>query len=360
MRFVLLLPALIIAVSCAYAQDGAPATVDPHLNKLEDDYLNRQAEALLRAADETLTRVPPQYPEPPERRLALLAMDGVLHDVYAAHRPPVQKFYNQRVERALDELECTKLEKGAKVWKLYNMAFIVRTPTVTIAFDLVDGASAKSPSFTMPSAFMERFIAQCDALFLSHRHGDHSNQQIAQVFLDQGKPVVAPPKMWHDRPIYDSLTHLNREAHTVQTLKIPNRQIDLKVVIYPGHQGKNIENNVSLIISPEGISFCHCGDLINEGDFLDDYNWIDQVRRHQQVDILMPNCWTNEIYRIVQGFDPKLVLPGHELELGHSIDDRVPYWGDSEFLQLTYPELLKSQYPVVVMTWGESINYNKK
>jgi hypothetical protein len=43
--------------------------------------------------------------------------------------------------------------------------------------------------------------------------------------------------------------------------------------------------------------------------------------------------------------------------LGHPIDDRVPYWGDSEYLNLTYPDLKKSKYPVIVMTWGESVRY---
>ncbi len=46
--------------------------------------------------------------------------------------------------------------------------------------------------------------------------------------------------------------------------------------------------------------------------------------------------------------------PGSSLE---PIDDRVPFWGDSEFLQLTYPELKRSNYRVIVMTWGESIHY---
>ena len=44
-------------------------------------------------------------------------------------------------------------------------------------------------------------------------------------------------------------------------------------------------------------------------------------------------------------------------ELGHSIDDRVPFWDDSEYLELTYPELKKSEYPLILMTWGESYHY---
>jgi hypothetical protein len=99
------------------------------------------------------------------------------------------------------------------------------------------------------------------------------------------------------------------------------------------------------------------GDQINEGAFMQDYAWIDEVARRHHVDVLLPPCWTNEILRIANGFHPELILPGHENELGHPIDDRVPFWGDSEFLQLTYPELKRSAYRVIVMAWGEGLHY---
>ena len=91
-----------------------------------------------------------------------------------------------------------------------------------------------------------------------------------------------------------------------------------------------------------------------------DYDWIDYVSKNHLVDILLPPSWTNEIYRIVKGFDPKLIIPGHENELGHTIDDRVPFWYDSEYLELTYPELKSSDYPLILMTWGESYHYFQK
>jgi hypothetical protein len=43
--------------------------------------------------------------------------------------------------------------------------------------------------------------------------------------------------------------------------------------------------------------------------------------------------------------------------LGHPLWDRVPYWGDAEYLKLTYPQLKASEYPVLVMTWGEAYHY---
>ena len=33
-----------------------------------------------------------------------------------------------------------------------------------------------------------------------------------------------------------------------------------------------------------------------------------------------------DILRIARGFDPELVVPGHELEPGHTVWDRLPYW----------------------------------
>lgn len=350
--------ALLLAVTHANAQDKPPtAKIDPNLNEREDAYLNRQAEAFLNQAQRTLLKFPPLYPEPSERFHGLLLLDAVLHDVHAAKRPPVQKFFHTRMAAALKEIETTRVEEGARIWKLYNMGFIVRTKTVTVAFDLVRGDSARCREFALSTDIMDRFVNQCDALFISHRHGDHVDEAVAQRFVEQGKPVVAPPQVWADKPIHKSITHLRREAHTEQALRIQNGSRELKVVVFPGHQMEKTENNVSLVITPEGLSFAHLGDQINEEPFMADYAWIDEVSKHHHVDVLLPPCWTNEILRIANGFRPELILPGHENELGHPIDDRVPFWGDSEFLQLTYPELKRSSYRVIVMAWGEGFHY---
>lgn len=331
--------------------------IDPSLDEVENNYLDRQAEAFLMEIKKSINTESPQYPLSRERYLSLLLVDAVLHDVYAGKRPAVQQFFHSQISSALKEIENTEVKQGAKVWKLYNHGFIVRTKSVTIAFDLVSGESAEFEGFTLSEEIMKRFIKQCDALFISHRHRDHSNRWIAEQFIEMGKPVVAPPQVWKGEPIHEKITHLKREAHKIQQLPIKNNTLKLDVVIYPGHQMSSHENNVSLIISPEGISFAHMGDQINEGDFMIDYDWIDKVKDNHKVDILIPPCWTNEIYRIAKGFNPKLVIPGHENELGHTIDDRVPFWDDSDYLDLTYPELKASDYPWVLMTWGESFHY---
>jgi len=170
----------------------------------------------------------------------------------------------QPIDTAAIASQLARGEDGARIWKLYNMGFIVRTKTATIAFDLVRGDSARNQDFALPAEIMNRLVDQCDALFISHRHGDHVDEGVAQRFLDQGKPVVAPPQVWAAKPIQASLTHLNREAHIEQALPIQKGKRELKVVVFPGHQMEKTENNVSLVITPEGLSFAHLCDQINE------------------------------------------------------------------------------------------------
>jgi L-ascorbate metabolism protein UlaG (beta-lactamase superfamily) len=368
----------VVAMLCvclgAFAED-APAPIDPRLSADDDAYMNRQAEALLAEVDDTLGRVLPQLPEPAERRLALRVMDGVVHDAYVAARPAAQDFYHKRMERAIAAMESTKVDEGATIWKLYNHGFVVRTATVTVGFDLQRGArgsrvvsptgdksGAAAPGFPIPDALADRLVKQCDVLFVSHKHGDHLDPYVVQAFLDQGKPVVTPPDALEGSPLYERITHLKREVDLEQTLPLQGGAQKLKVVVFPGQQYQNGGPmcNVVLVTTPEGLSFVHTGDQINDPypDYQKDFEWIDKVKDHHKVDVLMVNCWTNDILRTARGFDPKLVVPGHENELGHPVWDRIPYWGDTKYINSNYLEMKKA-YPTLVMTWGESYHYTQ-
>lgn len=348
-----------IACEAQNKKTGSSVLIDTTLNKIQNQFLNNQAEALLSQANEVFSNYPPNWPEPPARRSALLLLDGVLHDVYAPQRPPVQLFFKTRMMKAIEEIEQTEITNGARIWKLYDHGFVIRTKSVTLGFDLIRGKSARAEGFPIGKDYMDRLIKQCDVLFISHRHGDHAEEWVAQSFIDKGKPVVAPPEVWKDKPINKSVTHLERVPHTIQTFTVQGGKQILKVVVYPGHQGENIENNVSLVVTPEGLSFSHMGDQSNS----DDFEWIDEVGNNHVVDVLMPNCWTTDIVRVAKGFNPALIITGHENEMGHTIDHREPYW-------LTYQRREGSDRfggssevgydtPLVLMTWGESYHYKR-
>jgi L-ascorbate metabolism protein UlaG (beta-lactamase superfamily) len=332
---------------------------DPNLSQKDNDYIDRQDRVFLDSVNTILTAYPPVLKEGRERSFAKLLMDAVCHDQYAAFRKPVKEFYHARVEKVIDELEKTKVENGAVIWKVYNMGFIVRTRSVTLAFDLVSGASSDSKGFEMSPYELDRLVAQCDVLFISHKHRDHAEKDVAERFLRLGRPVVAPEQVWTGDKIYNKITHLERKPDKIQKLSLSGGKV-LDVIIYPGHQMSETDVNVALVTTPEGISVAHLGDQINEGKFMVDFAWIDNVARNHKVDIMMPNCSTNDIIRIARGFNPQLVMPGHELELGDSMWNRIPFWADDKYLGSSYGELKRSKYPVIVMAWGESYHYLPK
>jgi len=309
-----------------------------------DGYYNQQAFATLELVEKAIGKYPPQFPEPLERKMAMLMLDGVLHEEKAAQRPSVQQFLHRRIKNAAKELEFTQVSEGAMIWKMYNEGFVVRTSSVTLAFDL--SRAFYIEGFAIPDPIMQRVIDQCDVMFVSHRHRDHADPWVAQQFINQGKPVIAPEEVWSDLAFHAEVTHLKREAHLKQSLPVQKGKHTLEVIVYPGHQGPEIPNNVPLVFTPEGMSFSQTGDQSLDEDFV----WIDEVGQRFRVDVVFPNCWTTDIARLAEGFHPNLIMTGHENEMNHTVDHR-----EANFL--TYTRLRKSNYPSLLMTWGESFHY---
>ena len=350
---------VLITEAQVYDKKEGGGKPDPQLSQKDNDYLNRQAQVFLDSASILLTRFPPTvFPEARERGFAKLLLDAVFHEHFAVYRIPVQQYFRAQVDQVIHELETTKVGKGVRIWKIYDMGFIARTQTVTLAFDLVTGITSGSPDFAMSAEQVEKLARQCDALLITHRHPDHADKVVATKFLELGLPVLAPAQVWKEDPISENIIHPERVSGKIQALKLKKNTLDL--IVYPGHQMKSIDCNVYVLKTPEGIWLAHNGDQINEGNFMTDWEWIDKIRNTQNVDVLMTNAWTTDIMRMVKGFNPKLVLPGHEIEMGHTVWDRLPYWGDDAYLGLNYAELKKSEYPVVVTTWGESYHYLPK
>lgn len=309
-------------------------------------FLNEQHSHSLSVVESLLRQYPPTLEPSAERRAAFLLLDNVLHDPEAGNRKAVQAFLAERTKVVCTALKETQVTNGARIWKLYNDGFVVRTPSATIAFDIITGKHVGNGSFILPEALVEDFARQCDALFISHLHEDHADLQVVQAFLRNNKPVSVPEGLWKDQPFGDRLVRLKREAETEQAIPIRDGDDRLSVINYPGHQGEMVLNNVVLVTTPDGLTFAQTGDQSNN----DDFAWIDGVGEKHRVDVLMPNCWAPELPRMIAGFRPSLVIPGHQNELDHTIDHREPYWLDPV-------RLGKEVSRTVILAWGESYEY---
>jgi len=68
------------------------------------------------------------------------------------------------------------------------------------------------------------------------------------------------------------------------------------------------------------------------------------------VDVFLPNVWTPRLPQILSSVHPKLVITGHENEMGHVVAHREDY-------TQTYNRLYTTATPHLVMTWGETYQF---
>lgn len=303
-----------------------------------------QTERTLRLVDTLLEAAPPAAGEPSLlRRAALQLLDGVFHDTRLDGSPAVARFMARRMEAVCRALE-RPMEGELEIWKLYNDGFIVRSAGATVAFDLYRGGPVREAQALITDSMMRALVARCDILFLSHDHPDHVDPAVVAMFAEAGKLVVAPACIL---PGDGRITRIRPEsaeepAETRIEVRTSAADAGLRVCVLPGHQSE-LDNNIYAVTLPCGRTVVHTGDQYHRGDLA----WLASVGgRLPQVDVLIVNCWANDLAVVVAGFAPRAVLTGHENELGHTIDHRESYAASLD-------KLRRVGRPAAVMAWGE-------
>jgi len=309
-----------------------------------DGLLQEQAVLLFEQAHTILEKYPPSAVACEERKLALFSLDALLHDVRLDNTKALKDYVERRFLHVLEKLNNEEPnENEMRVHKLFNHGFIVRTPSVTIGFDIFRGGQPQNPFVS--DSVIQSIVSRCDILFVSHEHGDHADQSVAQIFCDQGKMVITPPGLWEN--MSSNIKHLRKENTITEKIDIPTKNIALTVRVFPGHQD-SVTNNVYAVTTPEGITAMHTGDQYNAADM----QWITRVSDEVKVDVFLVHCWMPEIEKTVDGINPGLIIIGHENEMNHGVANREPYW-------LTFRRFANVSVPYIVMAWGESFTFTK-
>ncbi|WKK57356.1 hypothetical protein [Sphingobacterium sp. BN32] len=115
---------------------------------------------------------------PPEEFKAYLEMSE--EDAMAMERKvPILYAYRKSFDKVLNEVKNNRVKNGtAQVWLLYNMGFIVKTPSACFGID-VDHRLAS------------QFAPYLDFLYITHNHGDHANVKLMEAMTKLGKPVIS-------------------------------------------------------------------------------------------------------------------------------------------------------------------------
>lgn len=333
---------LSIPFTAAQQADGNPNEKNLIFWRYPDNYLENQARVAFTAIDEALQVYPPRKDLSVARRLALIGLDQLLHDTRNDRSEPFYAFINTRMQRMLEDMD-RPVKRGLRIYKLYNDGFIIKTKDATVAVDLIPGGTKEHPFIA--DSIIYRIAGHCDAMFVSHSHGDHANLDIAKAFASRGKLVIAPKGLWEG---VDPMIQQLLVADT--TVDVPFKELNMTLHILPGHQD-DMYNNIYVMEFDKCGTVAHTGDQWNE----DDLRWIDDVHKRYAIDVLLPNCWINSMERSLRGFSPKLIITGHENEMEHTIDHREAYW----ITMKKFERMQSLGIPNVLMTWGESYDYRR-
>ncbi len=129
-----------------------------------------------------------------------LTDDSMLHSGKAYSRGrrrylvdnPVKRLYESLLLKALDQIERARIDDGLMVWQFYNMGYVVKTPTVTMGFDVIKGLRSYQWEWDVPDWIVSRLAGCLDVLFVTHQHRDHCDKDIVNQMLKTGKPVFVP------------------------------------------------------------------------------------------------------------------------------------------------------------------------
>ncbi|MDD2284603.1 MAG: hypothetical protein PHQ11_04300 [Paludibacter sp.] len=105
---------------------------------------------------------------------------------------PILYLYREGFNKVLYEVKNSQVEQGSTlVWMLYNMGFVVKTPSGCFGIDI-------------DHRLAEQLEPYLDFLCITHNHGDHYNSKLVEAMVNQGKPVLS--NFYKESPEYVSKT----------------------------------------------------------------------------------------------------------------------------------------------------------
>lgn len=235
-------------------------------------------------------------------------------------------YLRQSVDKICTEVRTLKVKEGTvAVWLLYNMGYIVKTPTSVFGIDI-------------HTKYIDKMVELIDFVMITHRHGDHCNLPFLRTMTAKGKTVYAA---------FDlegvNVTKVEHEAmYEVGDVKIRttigdhNKKLRNFVTSYEINCGANTNNTV----------IYHTGDSNN----------YKQLKPEQQVDLFMPHMSVGlNIQAAIDNIRPYHLLISHNQELGHQVNK----WRWTFHDALKLKEKLKHDH-IWIPCWGECIVYDRR
>ena len=289
---------------------------------------------------------------------------------------PLKLLYEDMVRDAVKTVRHTVVKEGVLLVQLYNMGYLVKTPTCTFGFDVTRGPMHHNWKWEVSPKIVESLADSMDFMCITHArdafhghapsiwlHTDHFDHGLTKRMLDRGKKVLVPDGLRE---------HLgdNRFTYCEDSLSLDLGGIH--ITPYCGthcYQDNPYETPLMLFeaITSDGIKLFFTGDH--------DYTRLDSFPFKDDIDILIlhiggispffegrnPNDLGDDVDALMQGlgiFSSKVVVAGHLAELTHPIGGgREGYF----IAWAAFDRLLTERFPArfLIMFWGEHFHYGR-
>lgn len=200
----------------------------------------------------------------------------------------ILRYFDDAFSKTAEWVKEGKPRRGEVELKLvYNMGYVVKTPTLTFAIDLCHPRGAE-------------IAEDLDFLLITHNHKDHLSQQLINTLKKNGKPIV---QNYMDTPHYSAGNRNFKfgDATIITKCCDHNSRLERFVLTYEIDCGE----------SAGGIRIFHTGDACDIKQVVSERE-PDVFIPHLAVGLDVPKCATQTV-------KPKNVLVSHILELGHDI-----------------------------------------
>ena len=276
------------------------------------------------------------------RKACIERIDDLIYNTYPPINPYAERTYHTMVFKAIMEIKHTTVTQGAIVWQIQNHGFVVKTPSVTLGFDLYDYYNYQE--FSILADFL-------DVYFISHQHRDHFSKLLIDAMHTLGKPVVGPAELPNTSNFQNVSIHMNAGDN-----------LTISGCTVTAHDGGDHAVPVRMyeVVTPDGLKLMHTGDK----------EYTDTLPIVSDIDILMFNSWisiptsdrTDEtrsegIRTTVNFYQPDVAIAGHLIELGHLqyITPTQPAWFLYQNAYKADDGSMLSEYRIPA--WGERYQY---
>jgi L-ascorbate metabolism protein UlaG (beta-lactamase superfamily) len=247
-------------------------------------------------------------------------------------------FYRQAFNKVRKEVRSTKVAEGTVVlWNVYNMGYVVKTPTQTFGIDIVH-------------KHVEELAPMLDFMLVTHKHNDHGDNHTRNQLAAHGVKVIAgfelnKPCVWQGKLLawefVDEIDSIQIGDITINCTRVDHNKTE---------KGRKFVTTYEIDCGPKSGNtvIFHTGDAYS-------YKQL-EVTKKPDVFIFHMGVRLN-IQKASDKLQPEYAFFSHAWELSHKVEQWR--WTIDDVLKSVHKVTGHDSSRLLYPCWGDKVVYNK-